>query len=399
MVLDGQLVGGTGTWPGLIAGVPYVAGSQSGVTDANGTFHYEAGGTIHFTLAGVSTRDAAGAAQLSPYQLAASGACTGSSELDHLLQLLDSLDADGDLTNGIALGPQSGSPIALSALTDTDLAARVDALLPGRAVTLAGTAVDNFIRQFDAELWSEIGKDTFTGATAGVRSQGCAYDGMHWYFSWQYGLERDDLMFNVQKSNTVAIPPALALADGSNHIGGIDVLNGTLYAPVEDGSAYKHPYIVAYDTTGLTSGNTYPLSNTMLTQGVPWVAVDGPRQSLYVAQWDPTPAILVHDLATVTYQRSINLSTAIGRVQGAKVFETMLYASTDNATKDIFKINLETGTVLNLFSVMGTGIEEEDVCFDSSGDMHTQADISSAASVELRHHHRTRDPLRKTLCP
>jgi hypothetical protein len=398
MVLDGQLVGGTGTWPGFIAGVPYVAGAQSGVTDANGTFHYESGGTIHFTIAGVSTRDATGAAQLSPYQLAATGVCTGSSELAHLLVLLDTLDADGDLTNGIALGPQSGSPIALSALTDADLAARVAALFPGRALTPAGTAVDNFIRQFDAEVWMEIGKDTFTGATAGVRSQGCAYDGMHWYFSWQYGLERDDLMFNAQKSNTLAIPPALALA-GSNHIGGIDVLNGTLYAPIEDGSAYKNPKIVLYDATNLTDGNVYSLSNTMLTQGVPWVAVDAARQALYVAQWDPTPAILVHDLATVTYQRSITLSPAIGRIQGAKVFEGMLYASTDDATKDIFKINLETGTVLNLFSVMGTGIEEEDVCFDSAGDMHTMADISSAASVELRHHQRTRLPLRKSLCP
>src|SRR5262249_30648282 len=161
-----------------------------------------------------------------------------------------------------------------------------------------------------------------------------------------------DLSFNVEKSNTLAIPTALALA-GSNHIGGIDVLNGTLYAPIEDGSGYHNPKIVLYDPSNLTSGTVYSLSNTMLTKGVPWVAVDGPRGLLYVAEWDPTPAILVHDLATVTYQRSITLTPPIGRVQGAKVFEGMLYASTDDSTKDIFKVNLETGTVMQLFSVMG----------------------------------------------
>jgi hypothetical protein len=400
-LLDGKLVGGTGAWPGPIAGVPYVAGGQTGVTDANGTFHYAAGDPVHFVVAGVSTRDTPGAARVSAYQLAADGACRESADLEHLLVLLDSLDADGDLSNGVALGAQAGSALSLSALTDGELASRVAALFPARTPTPVATAVDGFIRQMDGEQWMEIGKDTFTGTSAGVRSQGCASDGTSWYFSWQYGLERDDLSFSVQKSNSLAIPATLALA-GSNHIGGIDVLNGTLYAPVEDGPGYHNPKIVLYDASNLTSGTVYTLSSTMLTQGVPWVAVDAPRGLLYVAQWDPTPAILVHDLATVTYQRSITLTPAIGRVQGAKVFEGMLYASTDDATKDIFKVNLETATVMLLFPVMGSGVEEEDLCFQARPDgslMHTMADISSALSVELRHHQRTREPLRKALCP
>ena len=34
---------------------------------------------------------------------------------------------------------------------------------------------------------------------------------------------------------------------GGNHIGDIDVLDGKLYAPIEDGPDYLNPYIVTYD--------------------------------------------------------------------------------------------------------------------------------------------------------
>jgi hypothetical protein len=203
----------------------------------------------------------------------------------------------------------------------------------------------------------------------------------------------------VLKSNDPAIPPLLAALDGSNHIGGIDVYNGNLYGPIEDGSAYTHPYIVLFNPSDLSAtSNQYPLDATMMPGGVPWVAVDGPRQALYTAPWDPTPVLLVHDLTTVTYQKSISLTPALSRIQGGKVFEAMLYLSTDDATKDIFKVNLETGTAIPLFSITGTGVEEEDLCFNGST-MYTMADISSAASVELRHHTRSRDPLRKAVCP
>jgi hypothetical protein len=132
------------------------------------------------------------------------------------------------------------------------------------------------------------------------------------------------------------------------------------------------------------------------------VAVDGPRQKLYVAEWDPTPAILIYELATVTFQRALPITPALGRIQGAKVFEGALYASTDDATKGIYKVNLETGTALTLFSVSGAPFEEEGLVFLARPDgslMHTQADFASSASVELRHHQRTREPLRKEVCP
>ena len=58
-----------------------------------------------------------------------------------------------------------------------------------------------------------------------------------------------------------------------------------LWAPIEDGNAYKKPYLVEYDTGSLNPGATHALSSTLLTKGVPWVAVDKPRGALYVAEW------------------------------------------------------------------------------------------------------------------
>jgi hypothetical protein len=400
MVETGALVGGTGPWPGYIAGVHYRSGAQTGVTDAQGMFHYETGAQVTFEFAGVTLPATAGAPMVSPYQLAGQR-CEDSADLDHLLVLLDSLDADHDPTNGIAVIDAEGSPTTLDQLGDAGVQALVEELAPGREPVDVAVAIDAFIRQIDAEVWQDIAKDTFTGTTAGVRSQGCATDGTAWYFTWRYGLERDDAAFTTQTSSLYAIPPSIA-ATGSDHIGDLDVFGSTLYAAIEDSKDYAAPKIVLYDATTLAAGTIYSLSNTLLTEGVPWVAVDGPRGKLYVAQWNPTPAILVHDLATVTFERALPLTPALGRIQGAKVFEGMLYASTDDAAKTIYKINLETGTAMALFGIAGSGIEEEGLCFAPRADgsmMHTMADIASALSVELHHHARTRDPLRKMVCP
>jgi hypothetical protein len=268
-------------------------------------------------------------------------------------------------------------------------------------VVAADVAVDRFITQMDDETWQQIGIDKFPLLTGAVRSQGLTTDGASWYFSWKLGLERTDLNYVTEASNSpAAIPPDLARL-GDNHIGDIDYWDGTLFAAIEDGPSYLHPYIVSFDPTTLKAIQTYPLSNSLLTQGVPWVAVDGPRGTLYAAQWDPTPEIFVFDLATVTYSRSIPLHTTIGRIQGAKVFEGSLYASTDDEAKDIYKINLDTGTVIPLFA-LHQNFEEEGLAFLARPDgslMHTLNVSNLAAGTELRHHQRTRPPLRQSVCP
>jgi len=201
-------------------------------------------------------------------------------------------------------------------------------------------------------------------------------------------------------SKTTAIPPEIARL-GGNHIGDIDYWNGKLYAPIEDGTEYLHPHLVLYDPATFMPTTIHPLADVPLTDGVPWVAVDGPRGNIYVAVWDPTPEIFVLDLTTLQYEGSIPLRTTLGRIQGAKVFEGSLYASTDNDAKDIFKINLDTGTVIPLFA-FHQPFEEEGLVFLPRPDgslLHTLNVSIPVPGTELRHHRRTRDPLRLSVCP
>jgi hypothetical protein len=398
-ILTGKLVGGTGDYPGAIAGVWYKSGSVSGVTTSTGEFSYEKGAAIQFGVADVSFRQTKGSAFISPWQLAAQGDCVGSDDLNRLLVLLQSLDTDNDPITGTSVAAPEQAPLrALSSMSDTDVLSLVQKLIPGRQLVDTQIALHRYITQMDGELWAEQAKDTFNTADSAIRSQGVTTDGTNWYFSWRLGLTKTDLSLNTVTKNLAAIPVLLA-TQGSDHIGDIDYWNGKLYIPLEDSAHYKSPYIVLFDTD-LNAGQQFSLPNTMLTKGVPWVAVDGPRSSVYVAEWDPTPSILVFSLANISFQRSIALSTTLGRIQGAKVFETFLYANADNDAKTVYKINLETGTVIPLFS-LNISVEVEGLAFLNRPDgttMHTLNTTSNSTAMEFRHHARTRDPLRKAVC-
>jgi hypothetical protein len=401
----GLLLGGTGPWPGPLAGVHYESGALSGVTDALGTYRYEAGGMVSFIVGDVVLGPLVPRAKLTAWQLAA-GACTPGAELDKALVLLLSLDADGDPSNGTTLTVPVMSPrVALASLSLGDIATRIGTWIPGRAALTPAVAMDRFIRQVDDEVWTQLGLDTFSGTTALQRGQGVATDGQSWYFSGTLSLEKTDLQFNTQTSNSLAIPLTLALTLGSNHIGDIDVYNGTLYAPIEDGSAYQNPRLVQYGAQNLSAGTVFTIPQALQTKGVPWVAVDAPRGFLYFAEWDPTTQLNLFSLSTVTYLRSLTLTppagVALGRIQGAKVFEGALYLNTDDAMKTVYKLNLETGTVLRLFAIAGAG-ENEGLAFLARPDgsqMHTLDVNTSSSGSELRHHQRTRLPLRSDVCP
>jgi hypothetical protein len=403
MVRMGVLVGGEGPWPGPIEGVRFTSGGQSGFTDMMGTFSYEDGTPIVFGIGSVQTRPVNGAPELSPFAL--SGTCTVSTALEALLVLMDSLDTDHDPSNGVQLEHYPpGSPVVpLDTLTVAGADMIVTQLMPGALPITATTALDRFILQVDGEVWQELSHDTFTGSAWAQRSQGGATDGTSWYFSWRFGVSKTDDQFNVTVNNMFAIPGQLLLA-GDNHIGDIDVHNGLIYAGVEDGSTFQQPHVVTYDTTMLMSQTIYALPLTSQTQGVPWVAVDGPRNALYASHWDPVPEINVYDLSSssLAFVKAISLRPALGRIQGGKVFEGSLYVARDDTAKSIEKINLDTGTVVPLFQLNLTGDEQEGLIIRQLPDgslMHTLNTNSSQTDMEFHHHQRTRPPLRKQLCP
>ncbi|HEY8075026.1 MAG TPA: hypothetical protein VIF62_12975, partial [Labilithrix sp.] len=354
-----------------IAGLAYTSGTQTGTTDAKGTFRWDAGAPVTFRIGGATLGTTAGAPIVSPYAIAGSTKCDDTDDVAKLVATLEAWDADADASNGITIG---SSPVPLVA---------------------ADVALRTFVTAFDSEAWHPEAIDTFTGVSALVRGQGVATDGTSWFFSGTTGLDRTDMTFASTKQNALAIPLDLAIA-GSDHIGDIDVWSGTIYAPIED-KGYKAPKVVLYDPSSLSSGTVYAIPVELQTGGVPWIAVDGPRGVAYLAEWDPTPGIHVFSLADMSYQRTIALSRTLHRIQGAKVYRGQLYAAMDDDAKSFVKIDLATGTVLDLFTLAETDVEQEGLAFLARPDgtlLHTLNVDAARTGSELRHHRITREPLR-----
>jgi hypothetical protein len=365
-----------------IAGVAYVSGTQSGITDANGTFTYEDGKAVQLSAGGSMLGAPLGAAILSPYQVAGSATCDDTDDVKKLVALLESLDTDGDVTNGITVPGSGAAPHPLPA---PDAALRA------------------FITAFDGEAWTAAGAtstDTFSYGDAIVRGQGVATDGASWFFSGTTGLEKTSATFASATKNAFAIP-LLLVAQGSDHIGDIDFWNGKIYAPVED-KTYASPKVVLYDPSSLSAGTVFDIPQNLQTKGVPWIAVDGPRGVAYMAEWDPTPELHVFSLSTMAYQRAVPLSTPTARVQGGKVYKGQLYLTTDDATKRVLKVHLASGTIFPVLDLNLAGVELEGLVLFARPDgslLHTLDVTSARTGVELRHHTIARAPLRWKVCP
>jgi hypothetical protein len=228
-----------------------------------------------------------------------------------------------------------------------------------------------------AQTWRHVGKDTFR-AHGLQRSQGVTSDGHGWIFSWQGGITRTDDKYRERAINTYPlelIRPSIN-ADRTNHfgpthVGDVDVWNGKLYAPEEDGGEdlgvitlndpeFQTPTIALYNAQTLRyTGVSYPVPLSVNGDGVPWVAVNGPAGEIYTAEWrNPHDRINVFDLQ-MNFQRFINLQYPaelgagfrLNRIQGAKVFGGALYAAVDDDLKSIFRIDIATGLVTKEFSI------------------------------------------------
>ena len=395
----GVLLFGTGA---PVVGLPYASGAHAGTTDATGTFAYEAGSAVSFSLGALDLGAPMGAAVLAPYHLAGSATCDDTDDVQKLVALLGSLDGDGVLANGVQLAAQpaaGGAKKTLAQTSWTDLAG-LATTMGGKPLAAPIDALRAFIGIFDSEAWTPGSVDNFGTAQALLRGQGVTTDGTSWFFSGTTGLERTDLGYASQASNALAIPVQLAVA-GSDHIGDVDGWAGKLYAPIEDKN-YQAPKVVLYDPASLSSGTIYSISATLQTKGVPWIAVDGPRGKAYMAEWDPTPAIHVFSLADLTYEKAIDIAPAIGRVQGGKVYKGQLYLTVDDDQKHVYKVHLGSGAALPVVTLGLAGMELEGLAFLARPDgtlLHTLNVTADRKGVDFRHHTITRAPARWAACP
>lgn len=84
------------------AGLKYVSGGQSGITSADGTFTYEVGTQVTFSIGGVTLGSTTGRATVTPIHLVLDGNSTNT-QVRNIVRFLMMLDLDSDPSNGITI--------------------------------------------------------------------------------------------------------------------------------------------------------------------------------------------------------------------------------------------------------------------------------------------------------
>lgn len=471
-------------WP-AIAGLTVTADGKA-VANADAPFQVPANSMLVFSVAGVRLASFAARPTVTVFDLLPMFDCSSSTNLAKLLSLLMSLDTDQDPTNGITV--QAVTPLAqsvdLADLTESQLLA-IETQLTGRSVALT-TALQAGNAALDQETWTEsvdtrtsfvndmtflqnyldrvlasfaldpesldgfaaISPDEVDKIPATMKNEGMAFDGTTPVFSWRYGLQRTDATtYAATQSSPLAIPAEIQAVYDTlgnqpdyGHIGDIDIANGKLYAPIEDeDNSQLQSYIAVYDAKTLQyTGEKHALPLDLHTDGVPWVAVDAARNQFYTVTWSGTAAnsLNVFDLSTFALVRSVPLQMGFDgrRVQGAKVYDGMLYASGDShdsgtasgsKRKYLYKVDPVSGSVITLLSYDEPNrTEAEGLAFGPDGTMHvivlapyTTPDYGTTTnatafssdtysidgddwnpSATLRHYTRAAAPARDTLC-
>jgi hypothetical protein len=208
-------------------------------------------------------------------------------------------------------------------------------------------------------------------------SQGLAFNSTasEWISSWQYGLQRTDLAFNsLQRLGRidVSVPnfvvpgiPTPLLSQGLDHIGDIDVYNGKVYASLDTtsndpllGYNYGHGHVAVFNASDLSyTGQSYELLGSSANPHhdvASWVAVNGAAGVGYGKEWQDGNTINVYNLSDWSFSHTLTLDQTLGRIQGAKVFNGWLYMSSDNSTASVYRANLSTGHVEELFQLPST---------------------------------------------
>lgn len=106
-----------------VSGVGYNSGSIQGTTNSAGQFRYYPGETVTFSIGNLGLGAAKGAVQLTPLSLVTGATSPTDITVTKILILLQTLDQDGDLNNGIQITPAIATVVSDNAatidLTDT----------------------------------------------------------------------------------------------------------------------------------------------------------------------------------------------------------------------------------------------------------------------------------------
>ena len=244
--------------------------------------------------------------------------------------------------------------------------------------------------------------EKLTPSVSMFAGQGLCCDGEFFYTSGSMtgvgftGLARFDLEMKCLKRVMSAIPEEFRTEYQSDHIGGIDCAGGKLYAAVE-GEGYKYNFVLVYDCKTLEyTGEFYNLTSEHLTDGIPWLAVDGENNLLYTSKFSDVSEILVYDLESMELSKTIELKETVNRIQGGSVYDGILYLSYDAAhstDEQVLAVNTEDGSVNLEFErhLPNYDNEAEDICVYplQDGTLFHIIDYDKLICVNVMHYSKT----------
>lgn len=249
-----------------------------------------------------------------------------------------------------------------------------------------------------------VSQNVYALENALFTGQGIATDGEYYYtsgsitalnFTALAKIAVEDMEIKDVRINPL---PDKCTDRGNNHIGGISVYNGKIYASIEGGEDSYNACIVTFDCDTLeATGEVYDLPNDLYDDGVPWCAVDTETGYLYASKWNDIKSIYVYDTnKNMELVKEIKLSgiDTIHRIQGGEFYNGTLYLSNDcednGNFKNIYGVNVETGNVYIAATrdVGGDNVEAEGITFlpcEDGSVMHV-LDYNRAVGVFLHHY-------------
>lgn len=233
-----------------------------------------------------------------------------------------------------------------------ELVKRIAALLIS-AMMLFANAVDNGGENTLGEP-RLISTDRYVLWEGDYLTQGITTDGTYYYctgartYTGFNGIAKIDMKTGeIVAQNRNAMPKEMK-KQLFNHLGGCSYYEGKIYVAVED-LFRKHPAVAVFDAQTLEFTGQYKIlgEDIQPNGNLSWCAADREKGVLYTGISRGGDFVNVLNIETLEPVGRIMLETSFHRVQGAEVYDGLLYISCNdtNKKKHVYSADLENGKV------------------------------------------------------
>ncbi len=202
---------------------------------------------------------------------------------------------------------------------------------------------------FNGDIYKYDSVDSSIGLVTLAKSQGVTNDGESWFFSGKNILLKQNIKTGVIEK--VNMKPFRGLEElGVKHMGGISYYDGMIYVAMEDSKVWNSPTVAVFDAETLKFTGKYVVFDTeILFRGCPWVCCDAERKCIYVGNSKKATEIYSYDIDTFEFIKAIPLESEVKAIQGAEMYRGEMIAATNDSTRAVYSVNVETGTYEKLF--------------------------------------------------